>query len=689
MSDIMQRIFDENGVIKQIKNDYVPRQSQIEAANLIDKSLEDKGHCIIEGPCGMGKSFAYLIPLVDYIIRTKHNHKAIIATSGISLQEQILYKDLPLISEIFSKIYEDRINFTLMKGKQNFICKRKMKDIIADDVYKNTKNPELRKIINWSFDTKTGDFSELDFVPGYEISKEISCTKNGECLGKKCDHCYDCYYQRLKEKCQSADIVVTNYHILFSDIETGGKILPNYDVLICDEAHEIGDIYRDFKTRKISPNVIKSIRNDIVEIRNKFSFKREFIDSLDLRGLVYEAEKYFNLIYKKYFDVKFPDFKIIEPDIELPDKSDLLCKIQSFIDKIGEEVDTLQNIVLAAGEGEEANELSICLNKMSSVLDRLCEVYTILNEFIDKADSNLIVYWLEKEDDDSSSLNMKPVKIGEELSNELFSQETLACILTSATLSVNDKFDYIKSELGLDVCGKNVNEFVGESPFNLTDQQLWYLPEDAVEGNNPGFDSALNGQLLQIVKACNGGVLALFTSVRNLNSVYDYLKWEIPYHINIFKQGSKPKIQLLEDFKSDVNSVLLATRSFFTGVDIPGDSLRCVVVDKLPFPSPGDPVMRKLQKEDNSFFKYFIPMMIITLKQAVGRGVRSIDDKCVICILDNRMATARYKSKINGSFNYNKTGTRNIEDVRKFCGVKDDDEEDGLNSIDDGSDIPF
>ena len=239
-------------------------------------------------------------------------------------------------------------------------------------------------------------------------------------------------------------------------------------------------------------------------------------------------------------------------------------------------------------------------------------------------------------------------------------------MFTSATLSVAGSFNYIKEELGITEEYK-VEEFIGSSPFDLTKQELWYLPSEAVNGNERDFISVMLPIFNNVIKECSGGVLGLFTSVSSMNKAYDYVSRR-GYSMDIYKQGVMPRNTLIETFKENENSVLIGTKSMFTGIDVPGNSLRCVFIDKLPFPNISDPVVKALNEEPGAFFKYSIPAMVIALKQAVGRGVRTTEDKCVICIADNRLSTARYKAQIFQSFNYKKTGTRDLEEIRKFLG---------------------
>ena len=685
ISNTVQYIFSEDGPMKQLKNDYIPRPSQIEGAIKIASSLLSNEHFIFEGPCGTGKTLAYLTPIFLDIMESKFTKKAVIVTNGISLQEQLVGKDIPFVKKVIELDNPGcDIKFALLKGKQNFICNKKMEDLIAEGftVQANVKNfEEFEKAKNWYFKTKVGDLSELDFILSYETLNDIACVSEGECIGKSCDRYTECYYQRHKIKMLQANIIVTNFHMLFSDWKTGGMILPKYDILVFDEAHEAANIFREFRAIKASINVMKKIRNDFSEIFNKDSgLKNEYQDRFDAKEFIIRCEDFFENLGKETFKLKFDNIKVLDGSEELSRISEYrneLDKAFNIADEINEKM--IQYIAIMRDDGAEdgdeelVKKQRIC-NKASSLVLKLGEIMDMTENYKKIASDDNDIFWIEKErgrDKEIISINRKPLMVGPDLFASFFNKEGLSCILTSATMSVNENFEYIKEQTGLDLIEKGrLNEFIGVSPFDLTKQQLWYLPENAIDGNSKEFNDMLPRRIDQVIRACKGGVLCLFTSIKNLNNCYDNLKWEFP-SLSLLKQGDKPRTQLIEDFKRDKNSVLFATKSFFTGIDVPGDALRCVIIDKFPFPTPSDPVQQKLKSRPNAFYKYSIPDMIISLKQAVGRGVRGIDDKCVISIMDGRMSSARYKARIFNSFNYEKTGCRNIDDVINFFGNKE------------------
>lgn len=718
MRETLELIFDANGVMKHCKDDYIPRPSQIEAACLIGESFENKSHTIVEGPCGFGKTFAYLVPIFEHIYRSRDaetldKHRAVIVTNGISLQEQLLHKDIPMVQEIFFKIYNRNIMCTLLKGRQNFLCNRKLADLML----KRGLTAEENLIIKWDKGTRTGDFSELSFVPEFELINKIACTEEGECLGKNCPVYKECYYQLHKAKALSADVVITNYHLLFSDLKlqsvSTNSLLPKYGILVFDEAHEIANIYRDFMESRFGLSSIRYIKKKVREIRNQSSFA----DAVFTENFRYD--RFFGSIdgFVENKNASYPYLKVADYLLEVITKlfeeignnifkqdkwSQIILvnqntQIPSIITEVISALKNLKGLLyevsgrvadIMDNNQNDTTDLQKIKSALSPIISRIEEHLELFDFLINVKVSDSEVMWFEKAEEknndafaDRISLRRKPITVGDGLYNSFFSRDDLSCVLTSATLSVDGGYAYIKNEVGLSYCDnpvteKKVIEFIGSSPFNLGEQELWYLPETAVSGsldnnrNGPNpFADVLPGIMSELVWACQGGILCLATSNKNMRICYDSIvEASKKHHINmrVFKQGDMPKQKLIQAFQEDTDSVLVATKSFFTGIDVPGESLRCVVIDKLPFPNQSDPVIMKLNEDRTSFYKHQIPIMVIALKQAVGRGVRSISDKCVISILDDRLSTASYKDKIFHSFPHKMNGTRSIGDVELF-----------------------
>ena len=674
MNITMDDIFRNGGAISDFKEGYAERPSQTEGAKIIEEGLSTVSNVILEGETGYGKTYAYLFPVLKNIAESGFSKKAVLVTSGISLQEQLYTKDVPFAVKVMQSLYPDwpgDFKFTLLKGRQNFLCNKKVNDIGLYTMHKTMLDSKYKDIWEFANNTRTGDLSELDFVPPQDVLNNIACTQKGECVGaKECEFADECYYNRHKIALNSSQVIITNYHMLFSDMQTGGKILPAYDILVFDEAHETAGIFRDFDSDKISIHNAVNLRNRASELINIKKDEKPLVDADMFKSLIRDFEIAFNDIEIKFKDLSSP-YLIYSKD-ELPnsfnnDLGEAISRVRGHIDTVHSSQESIFEYIRCTYDEEddeykEQSKIVRLLETMSNMCGDMEHIVSGLDVILQ--DENNVV-WLEKVDD-TVFLSYKKVEVGKELSDEFFSREGLSSIFTSATISVGGSFEYIKEQLGLNLTNKKTLEFMGGSPFNLTEQQLWYLPPNSMDGNKFGFDNTIAPNMQSIIEAVGGGALCLFTSVKNMRNTYFELNRSLGHKYKIYVQGDMPRTKLIEAFKNDRDSILLGTRSFFTGVDVPGDALRAVIIDKFPFPQPTDPVQQKLKDRNNSFYKYSIPEMIITLKQAIGRGVRSVDDKCVISILDGRMATAKYKGRINNSFNYKKTGTRNIEDLEKF-----------------------
>lgn len=726
---ILHDIFKEDGVIKQVKSDYVPRPSQIEAAHMYLDSLSNGDHQILEGPCGFGKTFAYLIPtfikIYESMETNSDNHpKVVIATSGISLQEQLYHKDIPIVQEIFNRLYSVKLKSCILKGKANFACPLKMSEM--DDVYE--AHPQVKKIKEMCTVPKNGgDFSSLDFVPSKDVLEQVSCTMDGECKGRKCPMFSECFYQKHKAKLSEAHIIVTNYHMLFTSMRISGAILPSFNYLICDEAHEMADIFRN--SNEISYKGVSYLTSRVKAIENKVPVFKQYIESVQLVGenkdpysfssfihdLKRETETYFGVCESKFFSQGYDTIRMVDNSIQGIDHSRIYTIIKELTNYMS---DILTQIEIELDDNSEDEELSTIQSMLTPIVNKLYE-YKMIFRMVTNIDSddckNYAIYYEKyKRSDDSYAvgLSVKPVKVDEQMYTHLFSDNNIeSTLLTSATLSTGGNFDYIKDQLGvsilesrneemgedvLDSCKRKVNEMIGESPFNLTEQQLWYMPNPCIDANDKmgRFDAYSIKNVLELIEASNGGALILTTSYKAMNMLHENIVYKFGGNpkMTILKQGDKPRHMLVEDMAKNKHCVLVATKSFFTGVDIKGDGLRLLVIDKFPFESPNDPIVQKLRVDPGAFYKYSVPSMIIALKQAVGRGVRSTSDKCVICLLDGRLSTARYKKSINNSFNYKKNGTRSIDDVIAFVsdmGIEPYEDPSFSYSEDDDDDLPF
>lgn len=690
MSKFINTIFDKDGIMDEMMEGYSVRESQIKASEIIEDILTDhkKQSLILEAGCGFGKTLTYLIPILKDIAEKECKPKLVIATANISLQEQLAFKDVPFAISVIEKMFNNtEFTVTLFKGKQNFLCTRKMESIIQDSLMTLDKNQdkEIEEIKKWyEEDSCTGDLSDLSFVPCNDVLKQVTCPDADECLRKKCPSYDECFHTEHKKLLGSSNIIITNYSMLYADIKTGGHILPDYDYIVFDECHEAVNICRNFLATKLSFNILVKLKSRIVEINNLsnsiFDNPLIFEDLVKNDNFILKYSQLLSVLKENLgLNSKTNTIKIFEEidpsKIPLQILEECIMELKYMNDSLGDELnEKITRWAYARSISNEGDE-SVILSKIRTKLESLEESISVFLNLLTSLKHNKeckkdVVYWVGINGrSEETEICQMPVEVSEYM-KENFYDKGIKSFFVSATISVANDFNYFREQIGLNLIDESkTNSFIGESPFNMFEQQLWYLPEDAIEGNKKEFNSGLSKQIIDLILATNGGVLCLFTSHYNMLSSYNTANLEIGHMFKILKQGDLPKMKLINAFKEDKNSVLFATKSFFTGIDVRGDSLRCLVIDKLPFPQPTDPVQQKLKNENNSFYRFSIPEMIINLKQAIGRGVRSKEDKCVIAFLDNRMATARYKVRVNSSFNYRKNVTRKLEGVNSF--IKD------------------
>lgn len=705
--EIIDKVFREDGELSKIYAGYKVRPSQFEASRELARSLVNNKHSVVEGPCGFGKTYAYLIPaIIDKWMERKNvgedRLRTVIATGSISLQEQLCLKDLPQAIEVMESLRQEyfpgvkKTSFALLKGRQNFICPIKLAtnaDIIREYA------PEHYKQIE-AVSKTTGDLSDLDSVLPNEINRMCVCYDADDCKGRKCPMYNECPYMNQKKKAAESDIIVCNYHVLFSSLEA--YILPVFNTLIWDEAHEAAEVFRNLNTESISEKWISNLAGNITKVLNTScamdyindksdenwcSFIKHVID-VENKKPNPEFIKKLKYIFNDYImhmsrhcginlSSPYNDTKLVhelsysEQDDEL--RIDLIAELR-YVRDLFDTIKSHAEYILdeSSGYASEVEDAERCHSAAKSLYENAVKKI----HFLERSDigSKDYAYYIKKtvgEDKITLDYERIPVDISDTIYNIFLSKERgIRNIFTSATLSTGGNMEFFKGEVGLNKCD-DVFEFIGQSPFNLKEQELWYLPNPCVDGNKPDFQNYFNNTVTDIVKATGEGILILTTSVSAMHQTYDLVRTtlaKIGKRTLLLKQSDMPRTKLLEKFKEDGKAILVATKSFFTGIDVPGQALQCLVIDKLPFATPDDPVVMHLscKKDYNCFMDYQVPKMIITLKQAVGRGVRSVDDKCIICIADGRMATARYKGKIGRSFPYDKTATRNIEDVANF-----------------------
>lgn len=586
------------------------RPGQVRLARAIYEAAAHHHHVFAEGPTGIGKSKAYGVPAA-YL--ASHRKKIVIVTASIALQEQLIQKDLPALQKELAGTFAPW-TFAILKGKSNYACLEQM-PLADDEGLGQDDRTAFRTVSAWAKDTKVGDKSELLIKPSELVWGRFS-TSSEACPGSKCASYKKCFATLARNKAAAADIIVTNYHMFFLNMAYGGTLLPEADVVIMDEGHEATDIARDLLGFRISYH----------------TFAR-YIRDAKKRGATAEAmimdqaaTSVFSTLLRFYDSghyatmLRFPAPPMGADELVAAVKAyAAACPKSHFI-----------------GHAQAAAER---LRDGLAIKDENC-VYSIDVKESQRVDQRTNQRYR------SAALQCRYVQPGPVLAEKLWAAYQ-SVIAVSATITVGNKFDFARRELGAPV---DTHELSVETPFNFAEQAMIITsnPLTTPETNHPGFPDTVARTLLEVIEACRGRTLGLFTSYKALNHAYDAIlratsKWPADVRPRILRQGDAPPGQLADAFKRDVNSVLLGTSSFWTGIDVPGEALTGLVIDKLPFGSPDDPVTTRISENDrNAFQNFMVPKAILMFRQGVGRLIRSQADVGVVVIVDKRVSTKGY-----------------------------------------------
>lgn len=679
-ADLVTATFKEGGFLSNKMPGYKEREQQIELARWIQKCIKEGKALLAEAPTGVGKSLAALVAAVEHILQT--DEPVIVVTSSIILQEQYINKDIPLLEEL----YDISLNPVLIKGRNNYVCPKKVNDARSGKMSATTNEmvKECEEVLNWAATSLTGDKSELDFVPKYQTWAQFACVDRNECTGKQCPFYDICPYYRQRSKVGVSKLVVCNYHYFFTALESEGNMLPpTAKVVVMDEGHEINEIARDFQEKKYT---VKSLQQHFDYFTKAMERARlsaigdstyKLLDEMELDEV--------NSSLIRMFVGLSHEYKVANPymnfhTLELPERTrlqkyardhieSLLNAAQVaevYLDKFGFSVETLRSLV--DYYGEEAVDWMMVVFDTIKFLHERARLVQYMFAFDENQDDSDFIFWLQPMND-TVSLHAKPLN-GARLTKYLFEdkEEKMIPIVMSATLTANQSFNHIRQDLGIgdDPTKFPVEELIVTSPFNLTDNLLWYLPSDTPAGNQKDHLPFVLGEMQEVIEELKGRSLCLFTSRKNLIEAKEYFEQSLPKGINLITQEDMPKHKIIEYVKENDHTVLLGTKSFFTGIDIQGHHISAVLIDKLPYPLIGDPVNDYLMNEPRGFHKFSLPEAIIKLKQAFGRLNRTVNDKGIVMVFDGRLSTARYKNKIFNSFDFKVTATQDWEVVESY-----------------------
>ena len=666
--------FSEEGIlVRDIGFEY--RKEQEDMAHAVEKSVNENKKLIVEAGTGTGKTLAYLIPAIRWAVENKK--KVIIATNTINLQEQLLLKDIPLAKSI---IKED-FSYALVKGRNNYVCKRLFNELalgknIDIETYSIEAREQIEYILKWGHKTKTGDKADLPFEVLPEVWELIQSTTE-LCIGKKCPYRKECFYMKTRMEKLEADILISNHHVFFADLnvraetdfDTEYLILPRYHMVIFDEAHNIESVARSYFSVEVSKISFTRLLNRIYQKKSRKKEKSALIrveESIDDKSLK-DTSQYIQLlnsikeetsILQNISDEYFDEIrKMYDSKADMPIRKTLnnfeMTKSR-FLENLREKKSFFERKM-----NEFLNDLMAFSNVIDEEKDKNPEVINFVNhikiyksyidnfKFINEFSNDDYIYWLDINAKRTNVvLTATPLNIAQKLSSVLF-ENLNRLIFASATLATNGNFNYFKNSLGLNE-EKCIEEII-KSPFNYDEQMSVYIPNDILDSENiNAFVTDASRFILEILTKTQGKAFVLFTSYTMLNQIYYSIGKKLKNAgFEVFLHGEKQRSQLIKEFKESKNPILFGTTSFWEGVDVQGENLSNVIITKLPFLVPTDPIVsaisKKIEEEGrNSFTDYQLPEAIIKFKQGIGRLIRKKSDSGNIFILDSRILKKKY-----------------------------------------------
>jgi len=629
----VQEFFSSQGSLAKVIPGYSPRAAQVEMAEAVAQSITDKEHVIVEAGTGTGKTFAYLVPAI------LSGKKVIVSTGTKNLQDQLFNKDVPLIRQAMTVPFAA----ALLKGRANYLCTYRLELAVHSNLgVSREEAADLGKIKRWSKSTRTGDISDMaEVMESNPIWGQATSTREN-CIGQDCPEYAECFLMKARKKAQDADLIVVNHHLLCADWsirEIGfGELLPNAEVVIIDEAHQLADTASNFLGMSLGSKQLGDLAKDAL-----MEFFSDAKDMPDLRVACENLEhevKDMRLAFG--MDMTRGEWKDIENN---PKIMEGLIRLQEHLEAVADQLE----IASVRTKG-----LETCFKRAEELEDQFKRVLE------DKSGKWVRWYEIHRK---SFTLSLTPLDIASEF-RTFMAQHSASWVFTSATLSVDHKFDHFSRNLGI----SHAKSYSWESPFDFPNQSLFYHPKGLPLPNAPEFVEEIVKVAIPVINASKGRTFFLFTSHRALQAAAKILHKQIKYPILI--QGDKPKAILLDEFKQKGNAVLLGTSSFWEGIDVRGEALSTVIIDKLPFSSPGDPVLKarldEMEKQGRKpFFEYQLPNAVIALRQGVGRLIRDVNDRGVLLLCDPRLLKKSYGHMFLNSVPAMRR-TRDIKDVEAF-----------------------
>lgn len=606
----LDSIFGSDGELVKHINGFQPREGQMAMAHAIERAIEQQTHLVAEAGTGTGKTFAYLIPAI------LSGKKTIISTGTRNLQDQIFEKDFPLIRDVLKVPTEGAV----LKGRSNYLCLYRLNQAqIQTSGFNAEADAELAEIERWSNQTIEGDIAEVTSVAEDSFVWQQVTSTADNCLGQECPMMTECHPLLARKKAQEVDVLIVNHHLLCADWSLKddgfGQLLPDAELIIIDEAHQLIDTASRFLGISVSARQILTLLSDISSEQLKLASDMPALN--DLTHVINEDIREMRKL--------LPEQSMKGSWVELDELKDFTHALNCLIDRVNQLFKVLTDVAVRS-KGLEA-----CWKRCEDLFLRL--------KLFSNADPQDWIQWFETYQR-TFTFNRTPLDISKAFASFAFASEA-SWVFTSATLSVNKKFDFFTKRLGL----QEAETGMWESPFDFVHQSLMYVPTGMPEPREYSYTATMIEKIKPVLEASRGRAFILFTSHKALQEASNILLAETDFKLLV--QGDLPKQQMLDSFRRSERAVLLGTASFWEGVDVRGEALSCVIIDKLPFASPGDPVTKaRLEyitaNGQSPFSEFQLPSAALTLKQGVGRLIRDVEDKGVLVLCDPRLSSKGY-----------------------------------------------